>query len=308
MAKVTVGYANGKTENPTYTEVCSGRTGHTEAVHVRYDPARVTLASLVRHFFRVIDPTALNRQGNDQGVQYRSGIYYRDREDLPVIQSVIAEVRQKNRKPVVTEVLPLANFYLAEEYHQDYLEKNPGGYCHIDFRSLAEDQKGINLEAPPKPDSATHEQPGPGGYQKPPPETLKKKLTPLQYNVTQRNETEPPFDNPYWKKDEPGLYVDVATGEPLFSSKDKFDSGCGWPSFAKPIDPESVTYQSDHRLGMERVETRSRAGNSHLGHRFEDGPLESGGLRYCINSAALRFIPLAEMEKEGYGAFIPLVK
>ncbi len=286
----TVGYANGKTENPTYEEVCSGKTGHAETVHVVYNPQVVSLDQLLRHFFRIIDPTARNRQGNDVGPQYRSGIYYRDPEDLPAIRSVVAEVQKEYHKLVVTEVLPLTNFYPAEEYHQKYLEKNPGGYCHVDL-SLA-----------------ARELSPPAAYRKPSPGEIKKKLTPLQYDVTQRNQTEPPFANPYWDNHEPGLYVDVVTGEPLFSSKDKFDSGTGWPSFTRPIDPGAVTYRKDFKAGMERVEVRSKIGDSHLGHVFDDGPVEKGGRRFCINSAALRFIPLAEMEKEGYGAYIPLVK
>lgn len=290
VVTTTVGYANGKMENPSYEEVCSGKTGHAEAVHVVYNPEVISLTQLLYHFFQIIDPTTRNRQGNDIGTQYRSGIYYRDPEDLPVIRSVLAEVEEGYEKPVVTEVLPLANFYPAEEYHQKYLEKNPGAYCHVDL-SLA-----------------TRDVSPPAGYRKPSPEEIKKKLTALQYDVTQRNRTEPPFANAYWDNHEPGLYVDVVTGEPLFSSKDKFDSGTGWPSFTRPIAPTAVTYRKDFSAGMERIEVRSKIGDSHLGHVFDDGPPEKGGRRFCINSAALRFIPLSEMEKEGYGAFIPLVK
>lgn len=290
VVATTAGYANGKTENPTYEQVCSGRTGHAETVHVEYNPQVVSLTQLLHHFFRIIDPTTRNRQGNDVGPQYRSGIYYRDPEDLPVIRSVLARVQKQYQKPVATEVLPLTNFYPAEEYHQKYLEKNPGAYCHVDLSLAACDVSP------------------PANYRKPTPEEIKKNLTALQYDVTQRDRTEPPFANPYWDNYEPGLYVDVVTGEPLFSSKDKFTSGTGWPSFTRPIDPGAVTCREDFSGGMERVEVRSRIGDSHLGHVFDDGPPEKGGQRFCINSAALRFIPLAEMEKEGYGAFIPLVK
>jgi peptide methionine sulfoxide reductase msrA/msrB len=293
VAGTTVGYANGKTEYPTYEDVCHRNTGHAETVQVRYDPERVNLATVLDHFFRIIDPTALNRQGNDRGTQYRSGIYYRDEQDLPVIRSVMAEVQKQYQKPLVTEVQPLTNFFPAEEYHQDYLEKNPGGYCHIDFSSLRNQQQ---------------HRVDPTRYQKPDPESIKKKLTDMQYSVTQHADTEPSFHNSYWDHHEPGLYVDVTTGEPLFSSRDKFASGCGWPSFTKPLDPKVITYKEDTSHGMRRIETRSRVGDAHLGHVFEDGPPEQGGQRFCINSAALRFIPLAEMEKAGYGEFIPLVQ
>ncbi len=293
VAGTTVGYANGRTEHPTYEDVCHRNTGHAETVQVRYDPERVNLATLLDYFFRIIDPTALNRQGNDRGTQYRSGIYYRDEQDLPVIRAVMAEVQKQYQKPLVTEVLPLTHFYPAEEYHQDYLGKTPGGYCHIDFSSLRNQQQ-LRVD--------------PIRYQKPNPEIIKKKLIDTQYSVTQLADTEPPYHNSYWDHHEPGLYVDVTTGEPLFSSRDKFASGCGWPSFTKPLDPEVITYKEDTSLGMRRIETRSRVGDAHLGHVFEDGPPEQGGRRFCINSAALRFIPLAEMEKAGYSEFIPMVQ
>jgi peptide methionine sulfoxide reductase msrA/msrB len=293
VAGTTAGYANGNTAHPTYEDVCRRNTGHAETVRVRYDPERVSLATLLDHFFRIIDPTALNRQGNDRGIQYRSGIYYQDERDLPVIRSVLAEIRKQYQKPVVTEVLPLTNFYPAEEYHQDYLDKHPGGYCHIDFSCLQKQQ--------PFPVD-------PARYLKPDPESIQKTLTDIQYSVTQLGDTEPPYHNPYWDHHEPGLYVDVTTGEPLFSSRDKFASGCGWPSFTKPLDSKAITYKEDLSHGMRRTETRSRVGDAHLGHVFEDGPPEQGGRRFCINSAALRFIPLAEMEKAGYGEFIPLVQ
>ncbi|NLY91143.1 MAG: peptide-methionine (S)-S-oxide reductase MsrA [Firmicutes bacterium] len=215
VAAVTAGYANGATESPTYEEVCSGRTGHAEAVHLRYDPERVTLASLLRHFFRIIDPTARNRQGNDRGIQYRSGIYYRDEDDLPVIRAVMAEGQAQFKDPIVTEVQPLINFCPAEAYHQNYLEKNPGGYCHVDFSLLtkAEPAPANAITDGPKPGEADFtaiqksKSENPAGYRKPDPETLRQKLTPLQYDVTQLEETEPPFANAYWDHNEPGIYA-----------------------------------------------------------------------------------------------------
>jgi peptide methionine sulfoxide reductase msrA/msrB len=291
VAETTVGYANGRTENPTYQEVCHQNTGHAETVHIRYDPSKVALSTLLMHFFTIIDPTSLNRQGGDSGTQYRSGIYYKDMSDLAVIGAVTAAERDRHPKPVVTEITPLLQFFPAEEYHQDYLEKHPDGYCHIHFDSLSEDFIFVD----------------PGDYRKPDEDILKKTLSTLQYAVTQQAETERAFSNEYWNTHEPGLYVDVVTGEPLFRSSDKFDSGCGWPSFTEPIEADVVGYRQDKAFGMNRIEVRSRVGDSHLGHLFSDGPKDKGGKRFCINSAALRFIPASDMDKEGYGRFLPLL-
>ncbi len=281
VAEVASGYANGRTENPSYEDVCYKNTGHSEAVHVQYDWKRVNLDALLKSFLKIIDPTTLNRQGNDVGNQYRTGIYYKDEEDLATIQRVLSEEQKKYRKPIVIEVQPLSNFTLAETEHQNYLEKNPKGYCHVDFSTLKEE--------------ATN-QTDLGEYQKVDDATLRDKLSKIQYDVTQKNKTEPPFNNAYWNHDKPGIYVDVVTGEPLFSSTDKFDSGCGWPSFTKPISPKVTTYKEDKSLGVLRTEVRSKVGDSHLGHVFDDGPEEQGGKRYCINSASLRFIPQDQID------------
>lgn len=286
---VTSGYANGDTDNPTYEDVLYKETGHAETVHVVYDAFVVDLSALLKYYFRVIDPTSVNKQGNDVGSQYRTGIYYVNTEDEEIIKRFIAAEQLKFKDPIAVEVERLDDFTLAEEYHQDYLEKNPNGYCHID----------LDLAYEPLID--------PRDYPKPSDAVLKKILTEAQYRVTQNNETEYAFSNEYWDLFEPGLYVDVATGEPLFSSRDKYDSACGWPSFTKPIAAEVVTYHEDTSYNMIRTEVRSRAGDSHLGHVFEDGPKERGGKRYCINSASIRFIPLADMANEGYEAFIPFV-
>lgn len=287
---VTSGYANGKTKNPSYEDVSYRQTGHAETVHVTYDPSIIDLNGLLSYYFKVIDPVSLNKQGNDKGLQYRTGIYYTNTSDMTTAKQFIATEQLKYKKTIVVEVLPLDNFALAEEYHQDYLEKNPNGYCHIDLNEA--DKPLID----------------PAMYPKPSDEVLKKKLTDAQYRVTQLNETEAAFSNAYWDQFEAGIYVDVATGEPLFSSKDKFESGCGWPSFSKPIIPEVVTYKEDNSFHMTRTEVRSRSGNSHLGHVFNDGPAELGGKRYCINSDSILFISLNEMAQKGYEYLIPFVQ
>jgi peptide methionine sulfoxide reductase msrA/msrB len=286
VESVTAGYANGKTENPSYEDLLYRDTGHTEAVHVVYDPRIMPLDILLQYYFRIIDPTSLNKQGNDMGTQYRTGIYYTNDNELPVIEKELAKLQKEYQKPLQIEVKPLVRYDLAEEYHQDYLAKNPGGYCHIDL-SLAED-----LIIPV--------------YEKPDARTISDKLTEAQFNVTQKNGTEPPFANEYWDFFEEGIYVDVVTGEPLFSSLDKFESGCGWPSFSQPIKDEVIVDKVDNSFNMTRTEVRSRSGDSHLGHVFEDGPKELGGLRYCINSAAIRFIPRDKLTEEGYGYLLGL--
>jgi peptide methionine sulfoxide reductase msrA/msrB len=294
-----VGYANGNTENPTYEQVCNKNTGHAETVYVIYDPRQIDLRKLLSYFFKVIDPTTLNRQGNDRGPQYRSGIYYKEPSEKLIIDQVIADEQKKYPATIVVEVLPLRNYYAAEEYHQKYLKKNPHGYCHIDINSLDNDPsaKGNDLIAERK-------QP----YTRPPKEEIRQNLTPLQFRVTQSNGTEPPFANEFVDNHQAGLYVDIVTGAPLCSSRDKFDSGSGWPSYTQPIAPDAVVRKADNSLFDHRIEVRSRYGDSHLGHVFEDGPKDKGGLRYCMNSAAMRFIPLEKMKEEGYGDYIPLVK
>jgi len=303
-----VGYGNGKTENPTYEQVCTGTTGYAETVYVQYDPKRVELSTLLTYYFKVVDPISLNQQGNDRGKQYRSGIYYRDVADKEIIDRVIAQEQLKYERKIVTEVLPMSSYYVAEEYHQKYLQKNPNGYCHIDLSILDNDpnanggklEGGVSDQSTAKVDNVM--------YPKPSLVDIKKKLTAMQYHVTQESGTEVPFVNEYWDNHAVGLYVDIVTGEPLFSSRDKYDSGTGWPSYTQPIAPDAITTKVDNSFFAERVEVRSRYGDSHLGHVFNDGPKERGGLRYCMNSAALRFIPLDQMDELGYGAFVSLVK
>ena len=298
------GYANSRVESPSYREVCSGVTDAAETVRVVYDPDVVSLRFLIELYFKTIDPTILNRQGNDVGTQYRTGIYYTDAADRPVIDEAVAREQKHYARPIVVEKEPLKNFYPAEEYHQEYLARNPSGYCHISpgLMKMASEAKDPYLNKTN--DSARST----GKYRKPSDEELRRMLTPEQYAVTQQNATERPYTNEYDQEFRPGIYVDVTTGQPLFVSSDKFDSGCGWPAFSRPISPDVLTGHADNSHGMRRVEVRSSVGDAHLGHVFTDGPRSKGGLRYCINSASLRFIPKFEMEAEGYGEYLPLVK
>lgn len=289
-----VGYANSTIPNPSYEQVCSGKTNAAETVKVVYDSETVSLNLLLDLYFQTIDPTSLNRQGNDHGTQYRTGIYYTNKADIPIINQAIKILSAQYQRPVMIEVKPLENFYPAETYHQDYLGKNPNGYCHIN-PALFDMARKAN--APQR-----------KVYQKPDAATLRKTLSAEQYAVTQKNATEPAFHNKYWDEHRPGIYVDVTTGEPLFVSSDKFDSGCGWPSFSKPISKSLINEKLDTTHGMVRTEVRSKTGDAHLGHVFTDGPKEKGGLRYCINSASLRFIPKDKMQEEGYGDYLPLIK
>lgn len=285
-----VGYANGNSTNPTYEEVCTGQTGFAETVKVVYNPQIVNLSLLLELYFLIIDPTSLNRQGNDKGSQYRTGIYYIEKTDLPIIGKSIKVLQKKYLRTLAIEVKPLLNFYNAENNHQDYLDKSPNGYCHIDPRLFELAKKANRLPI----------------YKKNNDDVLRSKLTDEQYIVTQKNATEPAFQNEYWNETRTGIYVDVTTGEPLFISTDKFDSGCGWPSFSKPINDQLINEKMDATHGMVRTEVRSKIGNAHLGHVFNDGPKEKGGLRYCINSASLQFIPKENMVSKGYGSYLYL--
>lgn len=280
------GYANGQSPETDYYSI--GNTGHAETVYVVYDEGVISLKKLISIYFNIIDPYSLNRQGNDVGTQYRTGIYYVDEKDKALIDEAVKSYEEKSHKETVLEVEPLKNFTAAEEYHQDYLDKNPGGYCHIDLRNIPDKKPELNLE----------------GYVKPSMKQLKSELTKEQFNISQQGETEPPFKNAYFNNREEGLYVDIVSGEPLFLSKDKFDSGSGWPSFTKPVSFSAIKSREDSSLFMKRVEVRSRASDSHLGHVFNDGPKEGGGLRYCINSGALRFIKKEDLEVEGYKDYL----
>ncbi|MDE5656102.1 MAG: peptide-methionine (R)-S-oxide reductase MsrB [Muribaculaceae bacterium] len=299
VVSTEAGYANSRVPNPTYRQVCTGSTGATEAVRVVYDRDSVDLPFLIQLYFMTIDPTSLNRQGNDRGTQYRTGIYYTTPRQRDVIMTEIETEAQLHSAPIVVEVKALENFYPAEDYHQDYLDNNPGGYCHIDPR-LFEIARRARRPADIAVDASR--------YSKADSEELRRRLTPEQYAVTMQNATEAPYRNEYYLNRRRGIYVDITTGEPLFLSSDKFDSGCGWPSFSRPVNADVVRELHDSSHGMERTEVRSRVGDVHLGHVFPDGPKDRGGLRYCINSAALRFIPVEDMERRGYGEYFPAVE
>ena len=280
------GYANGTgAQDADYKTVCSGKTGFRETVKVTYDSARVTLDQLLFAYFEVVDSTAVNRQGHDIGTQYQAGIYYADAESQATVERIAAIERARTPRFSV-EIGPLVNYFPAEEYHQDYLDKNPNGYCHIPFAEIARLSK-TKIDA--------------GRYQKPDREVLQKKLTAEQYAVTQESATERPFTSAFYGSKQRGLYVDIVTGEPLFTSDDMYHSSCGWPSFTRPVEPSVVVERTDSSHCMHRTEVRSRAGNSHLGHRFEGDAESPNGTRYCINGASLRFIPFEELDAQGYG-------
>jgi len=306
VKEVVSGYTGGVKENPTYEEVCSGNTGHAEAVRIRFDPSVITYSELLDLFWKQIDPTDKNGQFVDRGSQYRTAIFYHGQEQKRLAEESKKRLEAARRfdRPVVTEIVEASAFYPAEDYHQNYCRLNPVRYRL--YRSNSGRDRFLEGAWNTAADRGKHGEKGRTSM-KPSQEELKKRLTPLQYEVTQNEGTERPFANEYWDNKRQGIYVDVVSGEVLFSSLDKYDSGTGWPSFIRPLEPGNIVERDDNSLFMKRTEVRSRNADSHLGHVFVDGP-EPTGLRYCMNSAAMRFIPVEDMEREGYGEYLNLFK
>lgn len=290
ILSVISGYTGGDVKHPTYEQVATNTTGHKEAVQITFDPQVISYEEIIQTFWQQIDPTDAGGQFHDRGDSYKTAIFYHNEEQKNIAEQSKEELENSGRfnQPIVTKIIKAAAFYPAEDEHQDFYKKNKN---HYERYSVGSGRKDFIQEHWSNDESD---------------EDLKKRLTPIQYAVTQEDATERPFDNEYWDNEEEGIYVDIVSGEVLFSSKDKFDAQCGWPSFTKPVNEEALSEKDDYKLLQKRTEVRTKNSDSHLGHVFEDGPIEQGGLRYCMNSAALRFIPKDKMKTEGYEEFLYL--
>ena len=317
VASVVSGYTGGPEPNPTYEQVSSGRTGHYEAVEVRFDPSKVSYRQVLDAFLHHIDPTDAGGQFADRGRQYRPAIFVRDEAQRAEARSALDALAASGRftRPIVVDILPAGPFTPAEDYHQDYWRTHAGPYKAYrtgsgrdQFLARTWGSQAPEAAKPSAEAAATAKAPAKASdwraFTRPSDAALRATLTPLAFEVTRQNGTERPFDNAYWDLKARGIYVDIVSGEPLFSSRDKYDSGTGWPSFTQPIRPDAVTERPDNSLFSRRTEVRSRIADSHLGHVFPDGPAPTGQ-RYCMNSAALRFVPAEAMEAAGYGDFLP---
>jgi len=304
------GFAGGEKDNPTYSDVVSGKTQHVETVQIKYDANKINYKTILEHFWRQIDPTDDGGQFVDRGYQYTTAIFYHNEEQKKIAEESLKEQEESGRydKPIVTRILPFTKFFEAEDYHQDYYIKSSLKYKFYRYNSgrdqYLEKTWGDDLKIIPLEEVEEEEEESEyANYVKPSDEEIKDQLTSIQYKVTQKEGTERAYTSDTWDNKEDGIYVDLLSKEPLYSSKDKFDSGTGWPSFTKPLEPDNIVELEDNRFFMKRTEIRSKYGDNHLGHVFLDGPPPTN-IRHCMNGAALEFIPVKDFEKKGYEKYL----